>query len=71
MNVYQTRAADTRSRRTYRRPTKAQRAAMQKLLSRDGSRHLSAEECALLGDHPGLTVSQRAEFSNRAIAMGW
>lgn len=71
MNTYQQRAADTKSKRSYQRPTRDQREAMRKYMSGCGVAAMSADECVLLGEHPYLAPSQRIEWMGRAFAKGW
>ena len=57
--------------RRRRRPTRAEKAALVKYSSGCGVQAMSAEECALLGEHPQLTHGQRIEWMGRAFAKGW
>lgn len=65
---YQQRAMQTRARRQaaglYATP--AQRAAMRRLLQRDGYANLSVEDAAILSTYHACTERQRQEFAARA-----
>lgn len=68
LTIYQQRAIQTRARRDaaglYATP--AQKAAMKRLLQRDGYKNLTVEDAAILSTYHACTARQRAEFAAMA-----
>jgi len=65
LTITQQKAIDTRARRQaaglYATP--AQKAAMRRLLQRDGRKNLSVEDAAILSTYHACTPRQREEFA--------
>lgn len=65
LTITQQKAIDTRARRQaaglYATP--AQKAAMRRLLQRDGRKNLTVEDAAILSTYRHCTARQRAEFA--------
>lgn len=69
MNTYEMKAQATKSRRSYRKPTPAQRAAYRKLVQRGGEANLTQADALALSTHPCLAASQKAHFA--ALSVNW